>query len=140
MKSLAKDLPRVWHAATTTDCERKQLLRLVIDEVQLDGMTNPGKIDVRIGWRSGAVTHRQIDRLKVGAWAPRTDEHVVTRIRTLAGTHTVAQIVDVLNQEGLRSAHGRDFREHHVLYIARSRGIAVTVSSRGLHSGRQQPH
>ncbi len=139
MKHLAKDLPRVWHAATTTDCERKQLLRLVIDEVQLDGITNPGKIDVRIGWRSGAVTHRQIDRLKVGAWAPRTDEHVVTRIRTLAGTHTVAQIVDVLNQEGLRSAHGRDFHEHHVLYIARSRGVAVTVSSRRLHGSQQKP-
>jgi hypothetical protein len=130
IRRLAKDLPAIWHAPSTTDQERKQLLRYLIAEVQLDGVTTPGKIDIRVTWRSGAVTTRQIERLKVGAWAPRTDGRVIERIRVLAPTHSVAQIVEILNQEGLRSAHGRVMRDHHVLYIARRHRIEVTTSAR----------
>jgi hypothetical protein len=130
IRRLAQDLPAIWHAPSTTDRERKQLLRYLIAEVQLDGVTMPGKIDIRVTWRSGAVTTRRIERLKVGAWAPRTDTRVIARIRALAPTHIVAQIVKILNQEGLRSAHGRTMREHHVFYLARRHQIEVTTSAR----------
>ncbi len=134
IRKLAQDLPAVWHAPTTTDRERKELLRYLIAEVQLDGVTLPGKIDIRVTWRSGAVTTRQIDRLKVGSWAPRTAEQVIDRIRALATDYTVAEIVEILNQEGLRSAHGRVFRDHHVLYLARRHNIVVTNSLKRLRS------
>ena len=134
IRRLAQDLPAIWHAPSTTDQERKQLLRYLIAEVQLDGVTTAGKIDIRVTWRSGAVTTRQIDRLKVGAWAPRTDEQVIERIRALAPTHIVVEIVKILNQEGLRSAHGRAIRDHHVLYIARRYQIKVTRSERLLRA------
>ncbi len=127
MKTLAKDLPAVWHASTTTNQERKQLLRYAISEVQLDGVTIPGKIEIRITWRSGAVTIRQIERLKIGAWAPKTADTVIEQIRESSQKHTVGEIADQLNQQGLRSAHGREFREHHVLYIARRHKILVTT-------------
>ena len=132
MENLARDLPAVWHAETTTDAERKQLLRYAITEVQLDGVTTPGKITIRITWYSGAVTERRIDRIKVGVWAPRTDDKVIERIRNLASTHTVDEIVECLNQEGLRSAHGRTFRDYHVLYIARRNQITVTNCAKRL--------
>ena len=35
--SLAKDLPRVWNAETTTHAERKNLLRMLVQEVSLRG-------------------------------------------------------------------------------------------------------
>lgn len=135
MKKLAQDLPALWNAPTTTDTERKQLLRYAIAEVQLDGVSMPGQIAIRVGWHSGAVTERQIERVKVGAWAPRTDEKVVARIRTLAPTHTVAAILEQLNAEGLRSAHGRAFRDHHVWYIARRYSIPVTTCTQRLVDG-----
>ena len=82
--------------------------------------------------RTGAVTSKQIDRLKVGSSAPRTAERVIERIRALAEQCTVAEIVEALNREGLRSAHGRAFRDHHVLYLARRHNIAVTNSAKRL--------
>ena len=127
MANLAQDLPAVWNAPTTTDAERKQLLRYAIAEVQLDGVTTPGKIAIRMTWQSGAVTERQSDRIKVGIWAPRTDDTVIERIRDWAPTHTVHEMVERLNREGLRSAHGRAFRDYHVLYIARRHQIPVTT-------------
>ncbi len=126
--ALAQDLPRVWKAPTTTDRERKELLRYAISEVQLDGVGTPGKIEIRITWRSGAVTVRTVERLPVGSWAPRTAQAVVERIRTLAPDLTAGEIADRLDREGLRSAHGKPLREHHVLYICRSRGIPVHCS------------
>jgi hypothetical protein len=123
--ALAQDLPKVWTAATTTDRERKELLRYAISEVQLDGVGTPGQIEIRIMWRSGAVTVRRIDRLPVGAGAPRTAEAVVERIRELAPDLSAHEIAERLDQEGLRSAHGKPLREHHVLYICRTRGIPV---------------
>ena len=130
IQDLVQDLPAIWHASSTTVQERKQLLRYLIAEVQLDGVSTPGQIDIRVTWRSGAVSQRQIERVKVGAWAPRTDEQVIERIRTLAPRYTVEEMVAHLNQEGLRSAHGRVFQVHHVLYLARRHQIAVTTSAR----------
>jgi DNA invertase Pin-like site-specific DNA recombinase len=132
MENLAQDLPTLWNAATTTDAERKQLLRYAIAEVQLDGVTTPGKIKIRITWYSGAVSEHQIDRMKVGAWAPRTDEKLVERIRDLASTHIVDEIVERLNREGLRSAHGCTLRNYHVLYIARQHHIPITTCANRL--------
>ena len=132
VEKLSQDLPAVWQAETTTDVERKQLLRYAIKEVQLDGVTTPGKITIRVTWHSGAVTERQIDRIKVGIWAPRTEQQVIERIRDLASTHTVDEIVECLNQAGLRSAHGRTFRDYHVLYIARRNQITVTTCTNRL--------
>jgi len=130
IRRLAQDLPAIWHAPSTTIQERKQLLRYLISEVQIDGVSSQGKIDIRVTWRSGAVTDRQLHRVRVGAWAPRTDQQVIERIRVLAPLHIVAEIVEILNAEGLRSAHGRVFREHHVLYLARRHAITVTNSAR----------
>ena len=126
--ALARDLPRVWNAPTTTDRERKELLRCAMSEVQLDGVGTPGKIEIRITWRSGAVTVRTVDRLAVGSWAPRTAQTVVERIRALAPGLTAREIAARLDREGLRSAHGKPLREHHVLYICRSRGIPFHCS------------
>ena len=128
IRALARDLPAVWNAKTTTDPERKQLLRYAIAEVQLDGVSYPGSIEIRVTWRSGATTVRRIDRIPVGSWAPRTSDAVVSRIRQLAPHLPLADIIDCLNREGLRSAQGRVLREGHVRYIARRHGIAVSMS------------
>ena len=80
------------------------------------------------------MTQQHIDRLKVGSWVPRTDAQVIERIRTLASTHTVTGIAERLNEDGLRSALGRAFREHHILYLARRHNITVTTCAERLPS------
>jgi Recombinase zinc beta ribbon domain len=139
MVQLAQDLPAVWAAPTTTDQERKQLLRSAIAEVQLDGVTSLGTIDIRVTWRSGVVTQRRIARRKVGVWAPRTAERVIERLHAFAPTPTVGESVERLNLEGLRSAHGRVLRAHHVLYLARRYGLPVTTCATRLQRADEPP-
>jgi DNA invertase Pin-like site-specific DNA recombinase len=64
---LAEDLPKLWHATTTADRDRKLLLRLLIKEiaVRLIDVPRPS-LRVRILWHTGAVTELDVDRLGGG--------------------------------------------------------------------------
>jgi len=134
-----QDLPTLWRAPTTTDRERKQLLRYAVAEVQLDGVTTPGRIAIRVTWQSGAVTETRIERTPVGVWAPRTAEPVVACIRAWAPAHTVAEIAARLNAADFRSAWGHPFQDYHVQYIARRHHILVTTCAWRLPAPRPTP-
>jgi len=62
IQELSQDLPALWKAASTTNQERKQLLRLAIESVQMDGVVNVGQIEIRIRWHSGTITRCSVRR------------------------------------------------------------------------------
>ena len=101
--SLAGRLPHIWADPTTTDAQRKALLRCLIDKVVLDR----GEHDVasaRVVWRGGAVTNLEV-KMKVNSIAMLT-RGVEMRDRALDlardGMPDV-QIAAVLTGEGHRS-------------------------------------
>src|SRR2546421_11142162 len=122
MKTLAGDLEALWQAETTTYADRKQLLRLAIESVQLDGVSRPGWIEIQIRWRSGVVTHLDVKRPQPGEWSLKTPEQAVARIHELAADLSYAQIAEELNAEGWRTAFGRPWTSQHVGYICRRDG------------------
>lgn len=100
---LGADLSAVWEAPTTTNRDRKRLLRCLLEEVQL--RTEEGHHGIRIVWKGGAVTEREVVRGKPG-WAQRTAEDTVELVRELAREFDDAQIARVLNKQGRRSGLG----------------------------------
>ncbi len=121
---LSRDLPAIWSAETTTNQERKQLLRMAIESVQLDGIRQAGQIEVQIRWRSGAVTCVHVKRAAPGEGSLKTPRQAVSRIHEMAQLRTYAEIASVLNRAGLRSAFGRRFTSQHVGYVCRRDGLA----------------
>jgi len=81
---LSRDLPAIWSAATTTNQERKQLLRMAIESVQLDGISQAGRIETQIRWRSGTITNLSVKRSRPGEGSLKTPEEAVSRIHELA--------------------------------------------------------
>jgi hypothetical protein len=79
---LAQDVPAVWHAPTTTQAERKQLLRCLIKDVTVT--KRPTVITVAIRWQTEACTVLEVPRPLRAAEARRTPPAIVERIRTLA--------------------------------------------------------
>ena len=122
IKKLSDDLEGVWRAKSTTMEARKTLLRFLVKRVHLDGVTKAGKIRIEVEWHTGAHSSRTIDRPLVGAWAPRTPEAVVKRIRELHPASNHEEIANTLNKEGFRSAKGKSFDRFTVGYIIRRRG------------------
>ncbi len=109
LQTLAGDLSMLWQAETTTPAERKQLLRLAIESVQLDGVNRPGWIEIQIRWHSGVVTQLEVARMKPGEWSLKTPAQAVARIHELAADLSYAQIAKTLNAEGFRTAFGHLF-------------------------------
>jgi DNA invertase Pin-like site-specific DNA recombinase len=120
--TLAQDLPAIWHADTTTDRERKQLLRFAIAAVDLDGVTHPGTVGLQIHWRSGTLTTVQVDRPRPGEGSLKTSAAALALIRDLAPHATYGEIARQLNARGWRTAFGRPFTSLHVGYVCRRHG------------------
>jgi hypothetical protein len=119
--ALAQDLPAIWQAATTTQAERKQLLRFLIKDVTL--FKHETSIHIGIRWQTEALTELDIARPKKSADARRTDAAVVARIRDLAPSQADADIALSLNAEGLRSGLGGQFSTGKVQWIRHAYAI-----------------
>jgi DNA invertase Pin-like site-specific DNA recombinase len=103
IRTLAEDLPAVWAAPSTTNADRKQLLRLLIDKVTVAVVGDSELVDVTITWAGGHRTSgqatRPVARLDQLSYYPR----LTRRVTDLAGQgHTARQIAAQLNAEGLR--------------------------------------
>jgi DNA invertase Pin-like site-specific DNA recombinase len=120
---LSQDLPAIWQAETTSQAERKQLLRLLIESVQLDGVSRTGQIEVQIHWRSGTVTRLWVKRPAPGEGSLKTPPGAVALIHQLAAEHSYDEIAEALNTAGYRTAFGRPFNRDHVGYICRRDGL-----------------
>jgi hypothetical protein len=121
--ALAQNVPVVWHAPTTSQAERKQLLRYLIKDVTLSKREQV--IEVRIRWQTEALTALTVTRPKPVADVRRTDPLVVARVRELAPTHTATHIAEQLNHEGLRAGLGGSFTASKIDWIRAAYDIAL---------------
>ncbi len=106
MKFLCADLEGLWKAETTTNRDRKRLLRCLIEEVQL--RTESDHYAVRVIWKGGALTDRTVNRVKGGA-VNATPEETVELVRRLALEFDDTQIARILNRQGRRTGLGNPF-------------------------------
>jgi hypothetical protein len=121
---LSQDLAAIWRAETTTNRERKQLLRMAVESVQLDGVREAGKIEIQVHWRSGTVTQHIVKRPAPGESSLKTPKEAIEQIHAMARRSSYEEIAEHLNRAGLRSAFGRRFTTQHVGYICRRDGVA----------------
>jgi DNA invertase Pin-like site-specific DNA recombinase len=120
--ALGTDLGRVWSAPTTTDRDRKQLLRTLIDEVVVDVVREERRAMLTIRWRGGAITELAVALPKPQP-AIRTDEETIALLERLAVHYDDGTIAGILNRQGRRSATGERFTAIIVGGLRRYRGI-----------------
>ena len=108
--ALGDDLEQVWTAPTTTDRDRKQLLRTLLDEVNINIQRDRGHGEARLllRWKGGAISEVTAP-LKRQPPAIRTDEATVALVRRLAVHYPDAQIAGILNRQGRRTARELSF-------------------------------
>ncbi len=110
--SLARDFPTLWAAETTSNAERKELLRFLISDVTL--ARGDEKVHLGVRWQTSAVSEVDVPhRRRVGEFW-RTPEEVIDRIRNLAAHQTDRQIAEYLNAEGLSTGAGKVFDRERV--------------------------
>jgi DNA invertase Pin-like site-specific DNA recombinase len=108
--ALGDDLGAVWDAPTTTDKDRKQLLRTLLDEVNITlRREDPDPhADLVLRWKGGAISELTVP-LRRRQPAIRTDEDTIDLIRRLAVHYPDAIIAGILNRQHRRTARGLSY-------------------------------
>jgi DNA invertase Pin-like site-specific DNA recombinase len=135
IRSLGEDLMRVWEAPTTTYRDRKELLRILLEEVNIK--VEPGRPDAHLilRWRGGAVSEFDIHLKRRNTPPIRTDEDTIELVRRLAVHYPDGVIAGIVNRQGRRTAHGDRFTTNKIGNLRRywkiPRFDPATTSSQG---------
>jgi DNA invertase Pin-like site-specific DNA recombinase len=120
---LARDLPRVWNAPSTTDRDRKELLRTLVRDVIVTAHPADKRADVEICWEGGASTELSVRLNARGPERRRLPEDTVQLIRRLAAHHPDHQIASILSRNGHRTGTDLPFTASRVRSARQRAGI-----------------
>ena len=119
------DLQAAFDAATTTDRDRKLLLRAMITEIVLTVEREQQRALLRILWEGGAVTDHQVTLPKAGSHAA-TDQDTLELVRRLAKDYPDHQIAGILARQGRVTGAGKPFTAHRVRSLRHHHKIPAT--------------
>jgi DNA invertase Pin-like site-specific DNA recombinase len=128
--ALARNLPRLWRAPTTSAKDRKRMLRLLIRDITVEKLSATRQAVLHIRWQGGLCTDITVDLPRPRPEAIRYPAETVDQVRKLSQRLSDPQIVAHLNQEGLRSATGKSFTLSMVKWIRYRYEIAATSFKR----------
>ena len=131
LQTLGENLPRIWHAATTSAADRKHILRLIMREVILDQRRSRGQVWLKVVWQTGATSEHRLQR-RVHTYRDYIDiERLRQRIAELNGAGKMdKEIAAILNREGFITARGCAFKGENV-WLLRTRWSIPTVKING---------
>jgi hypothetical protein len=109
MLALGKDLGIVWSAATTTDRDRKELLRTLLEEVILKVERERSNAHLTLRWRGGLLTEIDVPLPRSHPAPIRTADDTVDLLRRLAAHYPDTKIAGILNRQGRTTATGLSF-------------------------------
>jgi hypothetical protein len=106
--ALASDIQGLWAAPTTTDADRKQLIRALVDQVTITVAGTSERVAVEIGWAGGRTTGGQTIRPVARLDQLSSYPQLLERVGQLAEQgHRARAIANRLHAEGFRPAKGR---------------------------------
>ena len=123
IQMLGSDLQQVWVAPTTTDRDRKELFRTLLEEVIFDLKRAAGMAHLTLRWRGGAITLLDVPVPRFRPMGPRTDEDTISLLRRLAALYPDEVIAGILNRQGRKTATGERFTANQVGSLRRYRNI-----------------
>ena len=126
LRTLGSDLKLVWNAPTTSDRDRKELLNLLVEEVniRLEKSEKQNKAHLLVRWKGGAVTELDVELRHPHQPTIRTDEKTIDLLCRLACHYDDATIAGILNRQDRRTATGERFTANRVGSLRRYRKIA----------------
>ncbi len=124
IEALGHDLGRVWSAPSTTDRDRKELLRSLLEEVIVQVEREEFRASLSLRWRGGAISELEVSLPRSNPPKIRTEEATVELVRRLALHYPDAVIAGILNRQGRLTATGRRFNASYVGNLRRYWGIA----------------
>ena len=109
LEALCADLPGLWAAPTTSNRDRKRMLRTLIADVTLVSEPGAKRLSIGIRWRSGASEQLDVERPPRAQDARRTPPAAVELARRRGPELNNHELAAELNAAELRTGAGRPF-------------------------------
>jgi len=123
IRHLAEDVPALWASPTTTPQDRQQIVRTLIERIELNIMGDTEQTEITVTWAGGFTSCHQLSRTVI-SYSQRSDlDQLIDRIIQLrqAGL-SLKQVAKQLNQAGVSSLRGRPFTNYMVSKLLVQRG------------------
>jgi len=101
IREIANNLPILWNEPTTTSVQRKEIIRQVIQKIQVNVIGQTEQVEIAIQWWGGTSTHAQLIR-PVAKWTQLSNyPQLCQRIEQLFKQECCPdEITETLNREG----------------------------------------
>jgi DNA invertase Pin-like site-specific DNA recombinase len=137
IRRLATDIPALWAAPTTTDADRKEIIRQVVERVIVDVQGSSERVNVRIEWIGGSHTEetviRPVGKLSELSTYPQICQQV--QALTEAGWTALA-IAQALSDAGFRPPRSTTgFRAETMTQLQRQLGMRAPRPRVRQHDG-----
>jgi len=131
------DLHSVFDAPTTSDRERKQLLRAILTDivVTVDRESEQHVAELRVVWEGGALTEHSVPLPRTGSHTRCTDQDTIALVRQLAERYPDKQIAAILARQGRRTGAGNPFTAHRVAGLRAHHNIPAGPVRATAHDG-----
>ena len=125
IRRLALDIPALWLAPTTTNADRKELIRQIVERVVVNALGASEQVQVRIAWVGGSQTHGVVRRPIQRTDALSTYPEICERVRAGAQEGLpAAAIAERLNAAGYRPPRGERFGVQAVRVLRQQLGLS----------------
>ena len=124
IRALGADLQRVWAAPTTTDRDKKELLRTLLEEVTITVHRAEFRAHLTLRWTGGMITEVDVHLSRLNPARIRTDEDTIDLVRRLSTLYPDGVIAGILNRQGRKTVRGERFSANQVGSLRRYRHIA----------------
>ena len=128
IRHLAEDVPTLWASPATTPQDRQQIVRMLVERIELNITGDTEQTEITITWAGGLTSSHRLSRTVI-SYSQRSDlDQLIARMTQLrqAGL-TLKQVAKQLNQAGVPSIRGRPFTNYMVSKLLVQRGLHFPV-------------
>lgn len=133
IRHLAGDLPALWNSPTTTPQDRQQIVRMLVERIELNIAGNSEQTEIVITWAGGGTSRHRLCRTVI-SYGQRSDfDQLISRVVQLRQSGlSLQQTAEQLNREGVMPLRGTRFSNYMVSQLLVRRGLYLPY-------GRKRP-
>lgn len=106
---LAQDFPKLWRSPSTGAKDRKRIVRLLIQDITVKITEDRKQALLYVRWQGGASEELYVTLPRKSAEKWRHSPEIIERVRKLSLSMSDQDIVNLFNQEGLKTNKGNPY-------------------------------